>query len=58
MRNLLRLPGYAPRCPVHTPQALFRVLWCNAHPENGRACTRLTIGGEARPVPRQLTKAA
>ena len=25
---------------------------------HGRACTRLTIGGEARPVLRQLTKAA
>lgn len=39
-RLTLRLPGFAPRCPVHTPQAHFRVLWCNARPENGRACTR------------------
>ncbi|MEU6513627.1 hypothetical protein [Streptomyces sp. NPDC046978] len=44
-----RLPGFAPRCPVHTPRATpFRALVCNAAPENGSSCCRAWVAYHPR----------
>lgn len=43
------LPGFAPRCPVHTPRPTpFRALVCNAAPENGSSCCRAWVAQTPR----------
>lgn len=43
------LPGFAPRCPVHTPRPTpFRALVCNAALENGSSCCRVWVAQNPR----------